>query len=332
MKLDQPLRFERRILEKVWGGRALEKRPGFALPTDVAVGETWEVVDRADENSVVAEGPLEGRELRSLMQEFERDLLGAAPAAKNGNFPLLVKYIDASQNLSVQVHPDDQGALRIPGAEAKTEAWYIVDVAPGGVLYAGLKPEVRREEFAAIADGPGVLAALLKWDVQAGDCLLVPGGTVHAIGAGVTILEVQQNSDTTYRLWDWGRVGLDGRPRDTHVAQALECIRFGAPEPRPLRPGEHDWIAAGEGLRRATLARSEHFVMNALRIDAPARLSTGSGYEIYALIRGEARLSSPAGDWQMNQGDVWLIPAAAGYHDFSPGSDEIELVQMLHRV
>jgi mannose-6-phosphate isomerase len=332
-KLTEPLRFERRVLEKVWGGRALAQRPGFALPPDIPVGETWEVVDRADENSVVAEGSFAGRDLHSLMRDFEHDLLGQAPAARNGRFPLLVKYLDASDNLSVQVHPDDEGATRlglIGGAEAKTEAWYIVDVAPGGVLYAGLKPDVRRAEFARIADGPGVLDALLKWDVRPGDCLLVPGGTVHAIGAGVTILEVQQNSDTTYRLWDWGRVGLDGQPRETHVEKALECIRFGDPARAPVSP---EWTSKRDGLQLAHLARSDHFAMNALRIDAQVRLASDSGYRILALIQGTAVLSTAAGEWRMNQGDVWLIPAACGYHHVAPEvpGDALQLVQMLYR-
>jgi mannose-6-phosphate isomerase len=320
----EPLRFERRFLEKVWGGRALERRPGIKLP-EGPIGETWEIVDRLDENSIVAEGGLSGLSLRELSKRHPRELLGKAPAAKEGRFPLLVKYIDASENLSVQVHPDDESATRIPGAEAKTEAWYVVDARPDSLLYAGLRPEVTAEDFARVADGPGVLETLLSWRVRPGDCLLVPGGTVHAIGAGITILEVQQNSDTTYRLWDWGREG-----RETHVAQALECIRFGDPERPPVRPLWFD----GDGLESAPLARSQHFAMNALRVSQAVRRSTGSQYQIYATVGGCGRLTLAEGDraWALEPGDVWLVPASVGYHYLEPDEDEpLQLVQMLWR-
>lgn len=315
-----PLRFERRFLEKVWGGRALERRPGLALPPG-KIGETWELVDRAGENSVVAEGELRGRTLRELMTAHGKDILGKTPAGKEGRFPLLVKYIDAAENLSVQVHPDDDSCGALPGAEAKTEAWYVLDAQPGAKLYAGLRPEVSARDFERVADGPGVLETLLTWDVKRGDCLLVPGGTVHAIGGGVTILEVQQNSDTTYRLWDWGRAG-----RETHVAAALRCVRFGAPERAPIRPLWFD----EDGARVAHLARCKHFGMNALRITAPARRSTQSQAQIYAVIEGRGTLRHGDLEWALNPGDVWLVPASCGYHHFEPAG-ELLLVNELRR-
>ena len=326
--LTEPLRFERRLLEKVWGGRALERCLGFALPPDVPVGETWEVVDREDVSSVVAEGEHEGRTLHELMREHGPDLLGTAPAGKGGRFPLLVKYIDASQDLSVQVHPDDETARRLGGgAEGKTEAWYVVDVAEGGRLYAGLKPEVTREGFTKIAAGPEVEQALLEWSVRPGDCLLVPGGTVHAIGAGVTILEVQQNSDTTYRLYDWGRLGLDGKPRDTHVDRALPCIRFGV-EPRPPSPPR--WEEASPTLRTAAMARSEFFTMTALGVSGATRFVTAGSYRILAVIAGSGELvvSASGRRYHLDRGDVWLVPAACGEHRLEPDDCELRLVLM----
>jgi len=320
----EPLRFERRFLEKVWGGRALERRPGLALPPG-KIGETWEIVDREHENSVVAEGARRGTTLRELMAQCGKNVLGKAPAGKAGRFPLLVKYIDASENLSVQVHPDDESAQRIGGgAEAKTEAWYVVDARPGSVLYAGLRPEVSARDFERVADGPGVIETLLSWEVQRGDCLLVPGGTVHAISAGVTILEVQQNSDTTYRLWDWGRAG-----REMHVEQALRCIRFGAPERAPVRPR---WFAERDQ-RVAQLARSKHFGLNVLAIEKPVRRSTLSQYQIYAVLAGQGRLRLMSGEesWTLRTGDVWLIPASCGYHHVEPVGGELTLGQMLYR-
>ncbi len=317
----EPLRFERHFLTKVWGGRALERRPGLALPPG-KIGETWEVVDREDENSLVATGGLKGLSLRELMNRHGKDLLGKVPAGKDGRFPLLVKYIDASDNLSVQVHPDDESAARIPGAEAKTEAWYILDAKPGSRLYAGLRPDVTAREFERVADGRGVLETLLAWEVQPGDCLLVPGGTVHAISAGVTILEVQQNSDTTYRLWDWGR---EGRP--THVAEALQCIRFGDPERGPIRPL---WFREGD-VDVAHLARCKHFGLNALRLTSSVRRSTQSQCNLYAVIAGRGWLRWDKEERALAPGDVWLVPASTGYHHFEPTDRELLLLHEVHR-
>lgn len=321
MTLIEPLKFERRFLAKVWGGRALESKPGFALPPEQKIGETWELVDRVDENSSVARGELAGRSLGELMQAHGRAILGQAPAGKHGRFPLLVKYIDAAENLSVQVHPDDESAARVPGAEAKTEAWYIVDVRPGAKLYAGLRADVTREHFARVAAGPGVVDTLLAWDVRAGDCLLVPGGTVHAISAGVTILEVQQNSDTTYRLWDWGRAG-----RETHVAQALEVIGFGAPPPAPMTPR---WLRGAEG-DLAQLAASPHFAMDSLRLRARTRRTTREQFQIYAVLEGAASLHWSGRDYRLERGDVWLVPACVGEHDLVPAGEAL-LVNMFWR-
>ena len=327
----EPLRFERQFVEKIWGGRSLERRLGIELPAGAPIGETWEVVDREAESSVVAGGPLEGRTLRELMTDSPREILGKAPAARDGRFPLLVKYIDAADDLSVQVHPDDEFAARLAGgAEGKTEAWYILDVAAGGALYAGLKPDVTAEDFADIADGPGVVEALLRWDVEPGDCMLVPGGTVHAIGKGVTILEVQQNSDTTYRLWDWGRVGLDGEPRETHVELALSCVAFGQPERPPMRPAYED---VGGGMRCAVLARSRHFGVNALELGAERRLPTNGQFQIYTVLDGEGTLSVDGreGRWRLGRGDVWLVPACTGYHRVAPEGDTMRILQLQYR-
>ncbi len=322
----EPLRFERRFLEKVWGGRALERKPGLVLPAGMKVGETWELVDREGENSIVAEGAHKGLSLRELMQRSAKEILGKAPPAKDGRFPLLVKYLDATENLSVQVHPDDEAARALGnGAEAKTEAWYVIDAAPGSALYAGLRPEVSARDFELVADGPGVVETLLRWEVQSGDCLLVPGGTVHAIGTGITILELQQNSDTTYRLWDWGRSG-----REVHIEQALRCIRFGSPERPPMRA---HWFEQGAGSWSAQLARSRHFGLNAVRIAQPVRRSTLSQFQIYAVMAGEGRLSvrGSEAEWRLRPGDVWLVPAACGYHNLTPVGSELLLVQMLYR-
>ncbi len=329
VELREPLRFERHFVEKSWGGRTLERVPGIALPAGPPIGETWEIVDRENENSVVATGAHKGKTLRELMRQHGASILGSAAAGKDGRFPLLVKYIDASKNLSVQVHPNERTAPLVGGtAEPKTEAWYIVDIASDGLLYAGVKASVEREEFARVADSAKVQNALHRLKVARGECLLVNGGTVHAIGAGVTVLEVQQNSDTTFRLYDWGNVGLDGKPRETHVAQALECVEFGQPAPQAIAPS---WKPVADGALRATLAASHVFGMHALRITAPARLDTGGAFRIYAVLGGAGALSveGAEGSWPLATGDVWLIPAVCGIHAALPaGAEELFLVEM----
>ncbi|MBI1381735.1 MAG: mannose-6-phosphate isomerase [Planctomycetaceae bacterium] len=327
----EPLRFERIFLEKVWGGRNLERCLGLDLPPEVPVGETWEIVDRADHVSRVAVGPHAGRTLDELMRAHRADLLGKAPATADGRFPLLVKYLDAKQPLSVQVHPDDRNAARIGrGAEGKTEAWYFLDAEPGGSVWCGLAPGVDRQKLAS-AVGTGVLLELLTHHpVVPGTSLTVPGGTVHAIGAGVTLLEVQQNSDTTYRLYDWDRPGLDGTPRAMHLEEGLAAAQFGA---MPLPPVEPDWHWFSEGARRAPMSRSAHFGMNRFEIEAPTRLSTGDQFQIYAVVEGKGRLSvkSSGAELDFVRGDVLLVPAAAGYHVFEPAAEPLGLVQLLHR-
>ncbi len=322
----EPLLFERHFVAKVWGGRALEQRPGIDLPGTKPIGETWEIVDRPKENSVVKCGPFRGRTLHDLMGEYADQILGSSPVGKDGRFPLLVKYIDANDNLSVQVHPDEPAAVRLGGdAEAKTEAWYVLDSKPEGVLYCGLRKAVSRQDFARVADGPGVVEAMSRWDVQSGQCMFVPGGTVHAIGAGVTILEVQQNSDTTFRLWDWGREG-----RETHVPQALECVRFGADERGPVVADRDRADVVGEGFRGTTLASSDFFCMAELSVEGECRRSTEGRFRIYAVSAGSGHLGLEGRDeeWTLSTGDVWLVPAVCGYHLLRPGTAGLSLIEM----
>jgi mannose-6-phosphate isomerase len=331
-----PLRFRRHFVEKVWGGRALAECPGIALPigpdgAEPPIGETWEIVDREDENSVVADGPFAGRTLRELMLEHADAILGDVAPAAGGRFPLLVKYIDARDRLSVQVHPDDASAERIgDGAEGKTEAWLILAVEGGAGLYAGLDPDMTPERYAAIADSAAGVDALARWDVRPGQCVSVPGGTVHAIGAGVTLLEVQQNSDTTYRLYDWDRVGLDGQPRATHVEQGLRAVRFGVEPSPPIEPTLED---VADGVRRAELARSPYFAIDDLHLRAPFALDTDGAFRIYAVLGGSGTLSARDGACRLplNPGDVWLVPAACGPHTLAPQEGELHVAQLLAR-
>lgn len=332
--LDQPLLFERILLEKIWGGSTFERVPGIPLEGRTSVGESWDLVDRPDSNSRLR--PEHVREpgvatLAALVRRHGRQLLGKAPLDAHGRFPVLVKHLDARQALSVQVHPDEEGARRVGGtSESKCEAAIVLAADPGAVIYAGLKPEVTPAQLRAAVGTPELLGLLHRHEARPGQCYLIPGGTVHAHGAGLVLFEVQQNSDTTYRLWDFGRLGDDGKPRAVHVEQALAVAAFGAPERAPLEPRYAD---TGRGHGRAPLARTNTFALNALSIHATTRLSTNGQYQIYTALRGRGRLTarSSGASCELRPGDVWLIPAALDYHDVEPDTGGLELIQVLHR-
>jgi mannose-6-phosphate isomerase len=237
-----PLVFEPLFMERVWGGRRLAERFGKALPDGAVIGESWELVDRPEAQSVVAAGhDLAGRTLGELWRSGDRDRLfgvrgSAAAAAGAERFPLLVKLLDCEHTLSVQVHPPAAIAEAL-GSEPKTEMWVILDVTPDAVLYVGLRRGVTRDRFEqALADGDDVSALLQCLPVSPGDAMFLPSGRIHAIGAGNLVAEIQQNSDTTYRVFDFNRLGLDGVPRPLHVAESLASIDWSDVEPRLLVP------------------------------------------------------------------------------------------------
>lgn len=224
-----PLRFHPLYRERVWGGRRLATVFGRALPPGGPWGESWEVSDvpglAESDVSRVAYGSLAGTGLDQLVARRGRELLGAVPA-RDGHFPLLVKILDAAQELSVQVHPDEAYARAHPGARVKTEAWHVLHAEPEALIYHGLRPGVDRAAFENAVAAGRVMECLRAVEARAGQTFFLPAGTVHALGGGVMVAEVQTPSDTTFRLYDWGRVGLDGKPRELHVAEALECIAW----------------------------------------------------------------------------------------------------------
>ncbi|MDB6139553.1 MAG: gmuF 2, partial [Verrucomicrobiaceae bacterium] len=217
---------------------------GRFLPDDRPYGESWELVDREKEQSVVAAGPLAGRTLHDLWTHQRAEIFGPAYAGHPAlRFPLLIKVLDCADDLSLQVHPPAAIAARLHG-EPKTEMWYVAQAQPGARLYAGLKYGVSRDTFAAsLADG-SVADHVHSEAAAEGDSLFVPSGRLHALGGGLLIYEIQQNSDTTYRVFDWNRMGLDGKPRDLHVPESMQCIDFADVEPALLKAGERSVLAA----------------------------------------------------------------------------------------
>jgi len=302
-----PLIFHPIFKERVWGGRKLEQLYHKALPPAVPIGESWEISDRPGDASVIANGPLAGKDLRWLMENHADELLGAA-SQQDGRFPLLIKILDAREKLSLQVHPPSAVAREL-GGEPKTEFWYVAAAEPGAELYAGLKRGVTREQFErGIRDGT-VAGHFHRLSVGAGDAFFLPSGRVHAIGAGLVIFEIQQNSDTTYRVFDWNRLGLDGKPRPLHIEQSLASIDFDDFEPSRL----------GREYRRQREFEIRPLVDDALfRVDAYRAGKRGSllfsepRMRIFGLVEGRATITDPTNSVsvELRSGQFCLIPVS----------------------
>ena len=316
-----PLTFQPIFKERVWGGRVLERLYKKNLPPKVPIGESWEISDRPGDASIIANGPLAGKDLHWLLKNHEHELLGQSRSA-NGRFPLLVKILDAQEKLSLQVHPPAHKAAELRG-EPKTEAWYIADAAPNAELYVGLKRGVTRRQFEkAIATGE-VADCFHRVPVKAGDTMFLPSGRVHAIGAGLVIFEIQQNSDTTYRVFDWNRVGLDGKPRELHVSESLASIDFNDFEPA-LYSGEY----AGNGtVKSRQLVSNPLFDIEEFRSTAGQQTAINSGKaRIIAAVSGKLRISDGSTEVVLSAGDFSLLPASLPRTSVKAESDSVFLL------
>jgi len=217
--------FEPIFQERIWGGRRLKKLFGKALPTGIPIGESWELADLPNGQSVVANGPLKGQTLRAVMEQFSTEIIEKSDS--KSPFPLLIKLLDAEDVLSVQVHPDAQTCRKMGKGEPKTECWYILAAAPGAAIYKGLTPGTTRQAFQEAVRNGTCAEMLQRVPVEVGQCHFLPSGTCHAIGKGLVIAEIQQPSDTTYRVFDWNRVDAKtGLPRQLHIDEAIESIHF----------------------------------------------------------------------------------------------------------
>ena len=297
-----PLSFSPKLLPKIWGGRRLE-RYGKALPQGEAIGESWELYDRPDASAVVDSGPLQGQTLHQIMQEFGPRLLGQTEFEKGHSyFPLMVKMIDAQEALSVQVHPDDAQALRMVGPQelGKTEMWVIVEAEPGSKIVAGLKAGSTRQEFSKALQSGQLDAFLQEAEVRPWDRVFLPAGRLHAIGKGCLVAELQQNSDTTWRVYDYGRLE-NGKPRALHISQALECLRF---DP------EMDALPA---LAAPGPLNCQYFKSEILEPGAKRALKAGA-FQILLGLEGQAKLSGAFGKINLNAGSTLLIPASVELH------------------
>jgi mannose-6-phosphate isomerase len=300
-----PLTFQPIFKQRVWGGRELERLYHKSLPPGVPIGESWEITDRPGDVSVIVNGPLAGKDLRWLMEHHAADLLGDAKSHR-GRFPLLIKILDAREKLSLQVHPPAGRAAEL-GGEPKTEMWYIAEAAPGAELYVGLKRGITRAEFERKIKTGAVAECFHRVSVQPDDAIFLPSGRVHALGAGLVIFEIQQNSDTTYRVFDWNRLGLDGKPRELHVPQSLASIDFNDFEPSLLPRG---FVQQGAQQVRP-LVCDPLFTVEAHQAVAGANVALLPGkMQIIAVLTGQMQVVSGQAMIALVPGQFCLVPAS----------------------
>ncbi len=312
-----PLTFQPIFKERVWGGRRLAALYGKPLPAGAPIGESWEITDRPEGVSVITNGPLAGHDLHWLMEHHRDALLGAAQPV-NGRFPLLVKLLDAQDKLSLQVHPPAALAAQLNG-EPKTEAWYVGAAEAEADIYVGLRRGSTRAEFERRLRDGTVAGCFHRLRVSRSDAMFLPSGRVHALGAGSVIFEIQQNSDTTYRVFDWNRVGLDNKPRELHLEQALASIAFDDFEPALVPAhftetphGRCRTLADAEGVFRM----SEH----QLRADATTTFDR-TGLFVIGVADGTITLRGANTDLTLSPGHFALVPACVARTEVSAKTD-----------
>jgi mannose-6-phosphate isomerase len=302
-----PLLFHPIPQTRVWGGRKLAELYGRPLPPG-PIGESWEISDRPGAVSVIAAGPLAGRDLRWVMENHSAELLGGFPSAA-GRFPWLVKIIDAREDLSLQVHPPAALAASL-GGDPKSELWFAADAAPGAQIYAGLRRGVTRASFENAIRTGAVADCFHPIPWRRGDALFLPSGRPHALGAGSLIFEIQQNSDTTYRVFDWNRTGLDGKPRELHIDQSLASIDFSDIEPSlegaPM-------ASRGPGCAGRTLVDCPIFRIDHLRCEKGAgwRADFARGPVVVGVVAGDLAVDLPTGPVVCGPGGFVLLPSSA---------------------
>ena len=309
------IKFQPLYQKRVWGGRNLELQLDRTLPENSIIGESWEIVDRSNIQSIVKEGGYKGSSLRELLLHHSAVIMGPI-WDPNCPFPVLVKWLDCRERLSLQVHPPLEVANRLHG-EPKDEAWFIAYAEKNSSILAGVKPGVDRKRFASALYKEELESLVPKISVQPGDSIYIPSGRLHAIDGGSLILEIQQNSDTTYRVHDWGRIGLNGKPRQLHINESMECINFSDIEPTINRNVVGDQLIAqcpSFRIQKILLdpQNSDHLIIN--QFEQPRLMSVVAG-----------RLKNMKDEFILQKGDNVLLPYSENFV-FKP---EIESVLLL---
>lgn len=293
-----PLKFEPIYKQRIWGGQKLREFFGKDLPFNEKIGESWELADLPQDKSVITNGELAGLNINQAINKYPAEIVGNKTF--NGNFPLLIKLLDAQDVLSVQVHPDKEAAKRMGKGDPKTECWYIIQAAPGAVIYKGINQGVTKKQFAEAVKTGKTAELLKKIEVKQGECHFLPSGTAHAIGAGLLIAEIQLPSDTTYRVFDWNRVDESGKSRQLHIDEALECIHFDdeanqLPVTTVGRLVDCEYFTVDKG----------HQAKGTERLFSPGQM------KVLMIIKGKGFFTSlGTNDVSFKNGDTILLPAA----------------------
>ena len=297
-------------MERIWGGRRFESRFGKSLPPKTQIGESWEIVDRPEAQSVVAGGPLKGKTLHELWTKHRSSIFGQAPDAPR--FPLLIKLLDAHEKLSLQVHPPEQVARKL-GGEPKTEFWYVAAADPGAELFLGFRELITRTKFEETLRDGTVMDYVHNIAAKAGDAIFLPAGRVHAVGAGNLLIEIQQNSDTTYRVFDWNRTDpTSGKQRQLHVEQAIQCIDFEDVQPKLIE-------ARGELLVSHSL-----FEIRKWNLDEPREAVPLGQFAIICCLTGALQCA----DTHLRRGEFMLMPAQSRERDIKPLAPQTSLLRV----
>jgi mannose-6-phosphate isomerase len=312
-----PLRFEPIYQYRLWGGRRLSGLLSAPLPGDGPIGEAWVLSDRDDHQSQVANGPLKGQTIGNLMEQFRKPLMGKL-APRFRRFPLLLKFLDAREMLSVQVHPSDAHPDLIPAGETgKTEAWVVIEAGNGSRIYAGLKPGTTVGDLRLSLANGTIADHLVGIVPKPGDGVFIPAGTVHTLGGDVVVFEVQQNSDVTFRLYDWGHVDAKTKqPRPLQVEQALASIDFANSNGGLVTP----FVMTNTPVERERLFDCEHFLLWRLRGESTFDVGAAEMPRVLVCIEGSGWLDGGGSAYGVNRGEVWLLPAVVGSCVFHPNS------------
>jgi mannose-6-phosphate isomerase len=294
----------------MWGGRRLQSKFRKKLPPETRIGESWEIVDRPEAQSVVARGSLKGKTLHELWSEYRETIFGNVPSTVR--FPLLIKFLDANEKLSLQVHPPEQVARKLAG-EPKTEFWYVADANPDAEVFLGFRESTTRQQFEeALRDGT-VADHVHRIRVHAGDAVFLPAGRFHALGAGNLLVEIQQNSDTTFRVFDWNRADpVTGERRELHVEAALQCINFNDVAPRLIEP-------EGELLVKHNL-----FEIQKWNLDQPRETAPLGEFAIVCCLTGKLACA----DVDLALGEIFLVPAQVQNRQLKPLAADTSLLRI----
>ena len=306
---NSPLCFEPIFQERIWGGRSLESEFGKKLPADMKIGESWEIVDRPEAQSVVRNGSLRGKTLHELWTKHRQSIFGDIADAPR--FPLLIKLLDARDKLSLQVHPPEEIAA-ILGGDSKTEFWYVAAASPDARLFVGLRKAMTRENFEKAVYSGTVADHVHSIQVKAGDAMFLPAGRFHAIGEGNLLVEIQQNSDTTYRVFDWNRLDDKGKPRQLHPEQAIKCINFDDVQPELVKPNAE------------VLVRHPLFEVQKWTLDSAREVTAHRQFAIVCCLTGKLHCAGV----DLAPGEFFLVPAELQNRQLVPLSPDTSLLRV----